>query len=1587
MAGMGENYFTQLFAPVSPYIWGVCFTLLCFQNALAQGTELSLAPTSLSFPQQGDTLTLDITSNSQWSFQNTSSRIFVDPSLGNGNAQVRVWVSANPSVQRYEDSLSVTAGELSRVLPISQDPAPCVPTSADSLLARKVSPTEVFVSWPNQEGGMGYALRYRRLGEAESWTEVDTLTQAQLELSGLADATVYEWEVRVQCGNLFSAWVRNTFKTEEFCPTPQMGEAVPGADSSAALFWDVNSTSTSFQVRYREQGDTSWIETPLIGRIDTLLEGLTVNVVYEWELRSFCQESFSNWTDTDTFFIFSCGTPQELAVDSLSDSTVFLSWRAGANNQQYRLRYRPISSDNPWVLVENIPGASFQLGDLLPDSSYEWELMGVCAEDSSDWIAGESFTTTGPPFIEIVNLSDSVKVGIPFSVEFLVRNWDIQPNGRQVRYLLNGVDLGPFFTLEPIEIDSLPMGFQSIRLELAEADGSLVGSSDSVFLEVVDNPSISLAPPFLFFPFQGDTLQAFIFSDISWEILSTKPWVHVSPIRGTTNDTLQIWVDPNSSFDELSDTLRVVAGSSVDSLILFQTRTDCFPVLNPRTSNIQDTGVSLGWTPNNQSSGFEVRYQEEDSLGTWILIDSLTQASVDLRGLAAGTTYIWQVRNKCGAFRSDWTDTVRFQTMIACLPLTNLQVDTVSNTWGVVNWEGNPSASSYFVRYRSQGEPNWMTPLSLEDTFARLEPLALGQVYEWQARSSCEGTFSDWIDGPDFGTRFQVGGCGVPLGLASENITDSSASLRWAPVDSAMAYQVRYRLTSADLWVDTVQLLRNVTEQAGLRPSSSYEWQVRTLCADSTTEWSASETFQTLRDPNFSCEPPQDLQVIYIADSTLRFIWTPVPEALFYQLRYSLQSDSFWVTLGPLEGTEVNVEGLLPDSSYQVEVRGICAISETGTEWGATQQFNIPGPNSQCAQPTNLSGTVLGEQSLSFEWGPENLITFFRLRYRPLGASSWVIQDSILRNTQVLSDLLPGTPYEWAVGSLCDTTVSLWTEGPTLSTWKAPTINLLTPEDSTSINEGESLRFQVSAQDDDGFISSIRFYSNGSLLEEVSADSSSFTWVNVPRGYYQVFAIAIDNNGLTQISDTLTVIVGLDPQNIILGEFEVSRNQACEVDTDGLLITDLSVGASSYSWSFGAGAIPPTSGEEGPHTVIYTSSGVKTIQLVVENERGGVDSVEQQIDVFINPPKPFAGNDTTICLGGYTMRASEVEDGMGRWEVLSGNAIIDSINSPNTTVRGLRLGTNVFTWRAISGDCESEADTVILTRISCAPEAPTEIFGPDTLCIGEDPSSFVFSVTPDTSVDAFIWVTPPGIMGRPDTESNTLLIESFSGAGGTIQVLAENEIGRSEPVTKFILIDSCLAVATPGNFELKGFLAFLKGDQVILDWVVGFDQGIQSYVIEKSLDSIIFESIETLPANQLGLEEIKYRSIDPSPIEGKVFYRLKITDSQGGISFSEVIALELGGNVPPGNVSVSPNPLTARTIEISIQAIQAEDILVQVTSSSGAKMYKRILGVAAGFNSIEIDAIGWPRGIFYVSILLFDSDVEFGFKIQKESLD
>jgi parallel beta-helix repeat protein len=123
--------------------------------------------------------------------------------------------------------------------------------------------------------------------------------------------------------------------------------------------------------------------------------------------------------------------------------------------------------------------------------------------------------------------------------------------------------------------------------------------------------------------------------------------------------------------------------------------------------------------------------------------------------------------------------------------------------------------------------------------------------------------------------------------------------------------------------------------------------------------------------------------------------------------------------------------------------------------------------------------------------------------------------------------------------------------------------------------------------------------------------------------------------------------------------------------------TDASGGAiiTSWSWNFGAGASPATANTQGPHSVTYSTVGLKTVSLTVTG-LGGSDN-ETKVD-YINvlPPVPVAGFSATPRSGvaaPLTVQFTDESTGIvTSWEWdFDNNGTVDSTEqNPSCTYTG-----------------------------------------------------------------------------------------------------------------------------------------------------------------------------------------------------------------------------------------------------------------------------------------------------------------------------
>ena len=102
---------------------------------------------------------------------------------------------------------------------------------------------------------------------------------------------------------------------------------------------------------------------------------------------------------------------------------------------------------------------------------------------------------------------------------------------------------------------------------------------------------------------------------------------------------------------------------------------------------------------------------------------------------------------------------------------------------------------------------------------------------------------------------------------------------------------------------------------------------------------------------------------------------------------------------------------------------------------------------------------------------------------------------------------------------------------------------------------------------------------------------------------------------------------------------------------------------------------------------------------------------------------------------------------------------------------------------------------------------------------------------------------------------------------------------------------------------------------------------------------------------------LNYQTTDPSSYKGISYYRLKQTDFDGGVSYSEIETVNFNDNK---NIAVYPNPGTGifniqglnEETEISVQNPLGQMVLIKKVSSG----------------SSEIDLTGQPFGIYYIKV-------------------
>lgn len=304
--------------------------------------------------------------------------------------------------------------------------------------------------------------------------------------------------------------------------------------------------------------------------------------------------------------------------------------------------------------------------------------------------------------------------------------------------------------------------------------------------------------------------------------------------------------------------------------------TSCDPPSPLSVSNLTSTGATLNWAFMGANS-YTLRWKPVSS-GTWNTVTGVAGTTYALGSLTQNITYEFQVLSVCSSGSSAYSASVQFTTPVPCpeayepnnttgtapllvLPATvNALIATASDVdyyrialtaTSTINLYLANLAGDYDMRLLNSGgtqlaiSQNGGTSSESISYASAAAGTYYIHVYGYAGAFSAEQCY--------LLSASALAACTAPQGLSSNSITYNGATITWAAVPGASAYDLRWKPASSGTWNDVAGLVTNSFPISGLSELTSYDVQVRTTCAGgaqgSVSAYTGTHSFTTPQAP------------------------------------------------------------------------------------------------------------------------------------------------------------------------------------------------------------------------------------------------------------------------------------------------------------------------------------------------------------------------------------------------------------------------------------------------------------------------------------------------------------------------------------------------------------------------------------------------------------------------------------------------------------------------------------------------------------------------------------------------------------------
>jgi hypothetical protein len=281
-------------------------------------------------------------------------------------------------------------------------------------------------------------------------------------------------------------------------------------------------------------------------------------------------------------------------------------------------------------------------------------------------------------------------------------------------------------------------------------------------------------------------------------------------------------------------------------------------------------------------------------------------------------------------------------------------------------------------------------------------------------------------------------------------------------------------------------------------------------------------------------------------------------------------------------------------------------------------------------------------------------------------------------------------------------------------------------------------------------------------------------------------------NGVCPASSSTVIVANINGSPSCNPDADFLTNNTSPCVGSSITFTSTSVGATSYTWSFGATATPSVSNSANV-SVTYSSVGLKTVTLTINSLSGLNTEIKTgYINVITTPvaPTTIFGN-SPICQGNAAESyfVNPIADATGyNWTFPSGVSQNTGGNTNGITANFSTTATSGNIGASAYNACGVSSVTTKSITVNPLPSQATSITGSNTVCQGVN--SVVYIANNLNNGLSYTWSTPNGanIVSGLNTKTVTVNYDNTS-TSGVLSVYSTNGCGDGAIRNKAITVN------------------------------------------------------------------------------------------------------------------------------------------------------------------------------------------------------